>query len=271
MKKSELLNNNNRRIWELDFLRGLCVLLMVWDHFMYDCMSLFVEAWYKAGNEGLIKLSEFATGYWNSELREIFHPVIYNMFFVICGISCTFSKNNLARGIEALLLAFGITVVTSWLKVQITFGVLHMLGFAILIWWIINTLCRRNKYATTIMCIIIGILFTCGDLILETTMIKKNPDLMFLSYLFGGSYGSTDYFPLIPNVGVVLLGAATGQLIYNKKRSLLPCLDKYGWYKPVGFFGKIALWVYVLHQVVIVIILAIVSNILIGDFVIIGE
>lgn len=270
MKKSELLNKNNRRIWELDFLRGLCVLLMVWDHFMYDCSSLFVEAWLKADNEGLIKLSEFATEYWNGNLREIFHPVIYNMFFVICGISCSFSRNNLARGIEALLLAFGITVVTSFLEVQITFGVLHMLGFAILIWWIINTVCRRNKFATAAVCLVVGIIIVCGDLVINSIGVEKNEDLMFLSYLFGGAYDSTDYFSLIPNVGVVLLGASVAPILYNKKRSLLPWFDKYGWYKPVGFFGKIALWVYVLHQVVVVVILSIVSYITIGDFVIIS-
>lgn len=259
-----------RRIWELDFLRGICVLLMVWDHFMYDCGYLFANAWLKLDNNALTGLVEFAQSYFTGELRGIFHPVIFNMFFIICGISCSFSKNNLVRGIEALLLAFAITIVTSLLKVPITFGVLHMLGCAILIWWMIDTVCRRKRYITAAACVVIGLLFLFMDDILTACGgVEYNQDLFFLSELFGGAYKSADYFPIFPNVGVMLIGAAVGSVVYAKKRSLLPCLDRYGWYKPIGLWGRIALWVYAFHQLVIGGLLAFVSYCLMGDFVII--
>ncbi len=33
-----------------------------------------------------------------------------------------------------------------------------------------------------------------------------------------------DYFPLIPNLGIFMAGAALGPVLYNKRRSLLPSL-----------------------------------------------
>ena len=39
-KKQERIRS---RIWELDFLRGLSVILMIWDHLMFDIGFVFGE------------------------------------------------------------------------------------------------------------------------------------------------------------------------------------------------------------------------------------
>ena len=39
------LSKGKNRIWELDFIRGICVLLMIWDHFMFNISEIFGEAW----------------------------------------------------------------------------------------------------------------------------------------------------------------------------------------------------------------------------------
>ena len=39
------LGGRRSRIWELDFLRGVCVLLMVFDHTMYDIALQFGNTW----------------------------------------------------------------------------------------------------------------------------------------------------------------------------------------------------------------------------------
>ena len=106
------LSKGKNRIWELDFIRGICVLLMIWDHFMFNISEIFGEAWATANpiHNGIL---DFAYNYESGMLREIFHPIIFCLFFILCGISCNLSRSNLKRGIEALFLAFGITVVTS--------------------------------------------------------------------------------------------------------------------------------------------------------------
>lgn len=259
----KLLNEKKSRIWELDFLRGICVLLMIWDHFMYNIAFIFGDAW---GTEGFLN---FAIDYWTGGLRTFFHPIIYCIFFVLCGISCTFSRDNLGRGIKALILAFIITVVTSIFNSTIKFGVLHMLAFAMLIYYIINTLCRQNKRATSIACFVIG----TAILIINLNYTNFPPDeipegwAFMADWLMDGMYISADYFPILPNVGYVLIGASVGGYWYNEKKSLLPKLDAHGWYKPVSFWGRIALPVYILHQPVIIGILSFISYLAIGDWI----
>ena len=69
----------------------------------------------------------------------------------------------------------------------------------------------------------------------------------------------------------MLIGAAIAPVLYPKRRSLLPWLGEYNWYAPFSFWGRHALWVYVLHQVVLAVIFAIISALFVtpGDFVII--
>lgn len=270
ISQTKLLNTAPRRIWELDFLRGICVLLMVWDHFMYDVAYVFKTAWQATGSAGVIGFVDFAQGYMTGALREMFHPVIFTMFFVICGISCSFSKNNLQRGIEALFFAFTISVVTSILDTPITFGVLHMLGFSILFWWAINTVCARNKYATAAVALVVGIVIVVvGNIPDIWANVTANEDWFFVHDAFGGAYNSNDYFPLFPYVGYMLLGAAAAPLLYPKRKSLLPFLDKFNWHAPISFCGRIALWVYVFHQIAVMVILCLISYLFItpGNFV----
>lgn len=268
----KLLNTKKKnRIWELDFLRGLCVLLMVWDHFMYDIYAIFGDVWVaEVGGSFIEGLSELSINYFNGTLRETFHPIIFSIFFVVCGISCSFSKNNLLRGIQALILAYSITIFTTLIDIPIRFGVLHMLGFSILIWWVIDTVCRHNRYATAIVSFVIGCSIILFSSYLDTHSLINSEALPFLhdSLNYDPTY-SADYFPLLPHAGVMLLGASVAPFIYGKRKSLLPWLDKYHWHTPISFCGRIALPVYVLHQLVIGTILAIISYILINNFVII--
>ena len=265
--KSKSLKKKDR-IWELDFIRGICVILLIWDHFMFNIAEIFGDAWVIANpiHNGILEL---AINYENGMLREIFHPIIFCLFFLLCGISCNLSRNNLKRGIEALFLAFGITAVTSMFDMAITFGVLHMLAFSILIYHIIAKVCLDNKRLISMVCLIAGMV-----IIIVTQVYTKNPpdnsntDLGFIAnYL--GTYQSADYFPMLPNLGYVLLGASVGGFVYGEKKSVLPILDKYGWYKPISFWGNKALIVYILHQPIIIGLLSIISYLFItpGDFI----
>ena len=54
--------------------------------------------------------------------------------------------------------------------------------------------------------------------------------------------------------------------IYKNKKSLIPSLGKYDWYAPVNFWGRIAIWVYIFHQIIIAGIFAVISLVLTGKF-----
>ena len=249
-----------RRIWELDFTRGICVLLMIWDHLMFDIISMFGPTWVQADSkfDGIL---EFATKYWEGGLRELFHPIIFCIFFVLCGISCSLSRNNLIRGIQAVMFAFGISIVTGLLGKDMTirFGVLHMLAFSIIFWCIIDFVARHNKKVTSLLCFAIGLTIILVNEVYMANPPEFAPGLEFLAEWYHTDYYSADYFPLLPNVGYVLLGASVGHFWYGDKKSLAPSLDRYNWHMPVGIWGRLALWVYILHQPVVIGILSLVS------------
>lgn len=268
------------RIWELDFLRGVCVLLMIFDHFMFDIAELFDRAWIATGKESIIQIVHLAQTYINqSELRFTVRDIVVWIFALLCGISCSFSRSNLRRGVQATIIAGIITIVSYYMDVTIKFGVLHMFAFSILLWWLIDTLCCHNKMITSGICLFLGVMIISMNAgFMETydhnmQAFAKDDSMYYIGYFMQGTnyFFSGDYYPIFPNTGYMLVGAGIGILLYPKKKSLLPHLGKYDWYKPFSFWGRIAIWVYALHQVVVVVLLALISFIFItpGDFVVI--
>lgn len=266
----KLKQKKSNRIWELDFIRGICVLLMIWDHFMFNISDIFGKAWATA-NVAHDAFYQFALEYQSGMLREVFHPIIFCLFFILCGISCNLSKNNLKRGIEALFFSFAITTITSMFDIAIRFGVLHMLSFSILIYYAISKVCRDNKKLISMVCLIAGIVVIIVEQVYSANPPDNiNSDLAFLAeYLGGSSYFSADYFPILPNIGYVLLGASVGGWVYADRKSVLPILDKHGWYKPISFLGNKALLVYIVHQPIMITLLSLISFLFItpGNFV----
>ena len=60
---------------------------------------------------------------------------------------------------------------------------------------------------------------------------------------------TSDYFPLFPNLGFFLLGAALGRTIYSNKQTLFPKVNENT--PLLAFFrlcGKHSLWIYLAHQ-----------------------
>lgn len=260
------LRGSSRRIWELDFIRGVCVLLMVFDHFIYDIGHIFAREWIAANPDMdvLVYIKDMALNYWNSDFHETSQHVVVWIFCFVCGISCYFSRSNLKRGIMAGIFAMLITLVTKQLNMTIRFGVLHMFAVAILLWWLIDTLCRHKKLRTATVSLVLGIAIIAIDYAFSAAYengarFTDNKTWFFLADWLNAGVYSADYYPVFPSVGYVLIGSFFGFALYNKRRSLFPRLGKYSWHAPFDFWGRIALWVYVLHQVVVAAVLALVS------------
>lgn len=71
------------------------------------------------------------------------------------------------------------------------------------------------------------------------------------------SFSTSDYFPLLPNLGYFLLGAFLGRTLYRKKESLLPNVNPNN---PILHFlcfcGKQSLLIYLVHQPVLAAVIA---------------
>ena len=299
--KQKLAKNKNR-IWELDFIRGICVLLMIFDHTLYDIADIFGKSWYEAAVAAGKSNAEFLYNIWQaartyyfgstqstfwgvlssgSPIRAFVEPMVVVIFAIVCGISCSFSRSNLKRGIELGIFAILITVVTRLIdeSMMITFGVFQMFTVAILFWCLIDFICRHDKIKTAMACGIIGVIMLIINhcllniWLLDQQAFSTNSNGFFLGYFMLGvnKIPSADYQPIFPYVAWMLIGASLGPIIYMNKKSLLPHLGKYDWYEPVNFWGRSAMWVYVAHQIVIGLILGLISVIFLtpGDFVII--
>lgn len=281
--RGDKLLGSSRRIWELDFIRGVCVLLMVFDHIIYDLAYIFGPAWsQEAGgsNQALKYLVSAARAFNNSAFHTQAQHIVVWIFCLICGISCYFSRSNLKRGIMVAIFAFLITVVTKAIDdfLYVRFGILHMFAVAILLWWVIDTLCRHKKLRTATVCLVLGIaIIVLNEVFMamyeeNEEVFSKTSDWYFLGeWMTHSDFASADYYPVFPSVGYMLIGSFVGYVLYSKRRSLLPRLGRYDWHAPFDMWGRMALWVYVFHQVVVASILALISYIFLtpGDFVII--
>ena len=275
----------SKRIWEIDFLRGFCVLLMILDHTCLMLSLYFGPAWY-GGFEGMRTSPEFGAKlcalcevYWNSQLRAIGHPIVLFIFFSISGISCAFSRSNMKRGILLAIVSGIYTLVTYLIDKYFmlgcftAFGVLHFYAFCILLWAIICKICKDNKIAKMMysgfMVILVAVLYYCYKAPATT------PEWLFWAWPHNNADGTPatfyaqwavspgDLFTIIPWASFFFAGTFLQPILYSKRRSLLTKLDR-GWHRPISFLGRHALWVYILHVVLVAVVLCIVSQIFFG-------
>ena len=130
-------------------MRGLCIILMVLDHFFLAARFFMPNIWIRFevppcpyyGTAPWSGLRETANWWWTQcPLRPRVRAVVLVLFCTLCGISCTLSKSNLKRGLAAAFVAGGITLVTHLgqtileIPMAIYFGVIHMYAAAILIY-----------------------------------------------------------------------------------------------------------------------------------------
>jgi uncharacterized membrane protein len=98
---------------------------------------------------------------------------------------------------------------------------------------------------------VLGIALIAGGFYLQTLPPADHSWFMVLGLPQQG-FVSSDYFPLLPNLGFFLVGAVLGKTLYRKKETLLPRVNTQN--PLIRFFlfcGKHSLWIYLLHQPVL--------------------
>lgn len=221
-----------QRIWELDAARGLCVLGMVIIHFIYDLSSLY----------GLFPMP-------NNPIYVILKDWGGILFLLISGICVTLGKRPVKRGLLVFCCGLAVTAVTvgmyllglSGKGIIIYFGVLHCLGVCMMLWPLLN---RLPKWALAVLGVslaAVGLYFMYG--------LRVDSPFLFPFGLMRWDFVSSDYFPILPNLGYFLIGAFLGKTLYAKKESLFPKANTKNLF--IRFFlwwGKMSLPVYLLHQ-----------------------
>jgi uncharacterized membrane protein len=253
----------NKRIWELDFLRGLAIIMMVFDHFMFDFAYLpnYFSNFYEVNHPFFNWLNDFARMYWNSTLRFFGREFFVLLFLLISGISFTFSKDNFKRGFKMLLVALVITGVTWIIDLTLNFGVLIVFG--VIHMFAVNTLIvalMRKYIKSEIILLFIGMLIITFSFIYGFfTPTSTQLSLTELPKIIIGinSYGA-DHFGILPYLGIILIGTVVGKTFYSQRVSLVPQVQL----SSRNIFlltGKYSLYVYVIHQPIVLGIVAIIA------------
>ncbi|MBQ8580294.1 MAG: DUF1624 domain-containing protein [Oscillospiraceae bacterium] len=223
-----------KRIWELDVFRGICILGVIAVHFIYDLTELY----------GII---DWQYPDWFSFIKD-WGGVL---FILLSGICATLGSRSVRRGLIVFASGLIITAVTYGMyrfgfakSIIIYFGVLHCLGVCMMLWFFFKRL-------PTWLLAVLGIAMVAAGLYLRHVCLVDYPWLVPLGFTFP-DFATSDYFPLLPNLGFFLLGAVLGRTVYRKKESLLPFVsDRNIIVRIFSFFGRQSLLIYLLHQPVL--------------------
>lgn len=224
-----------QRIWELDAARGICLLGMVIIHFIYDLSALY----------GLFPMPD-------DPIFVILKDWGGILFLLISGICATLGRHPVKRGVLVFACGLVVTAVTvgmylldfSGKGIIIYFGVLHCLGLCMMLWPLFSRLPAWALGAIGAAIAALGLYFMYG--------LRVDSPYLFPLGLMRWDFVSSDYFPILPNLGYFLVGACLGRTVYAKKASLLPRVNQKNIF--IRFFlwcGRMSLPIYLLHQPII--------------------
>ena len=256
-------NFKNRAI-EIDILRGIAVLFMIFDHFMYDCAALMQEIFVDYGMEGwTFDLNYFAISYWNWDVRFWFRQIILIVFMGLIGICCTFSKNNLKRGIKLFLVGllgtyiFGL--ITKDLDITIVLGVLQIISLSLILIGILDIILKNKKWDKYVFLVLGIVMLALGIYFYKdcerVSYSSENFFILLLEMLIGKKGAGSDYFPFLIYGGEIFIGVFIGKIFYKNKKSLFN-LNYHN--NPLTFIGRNSLIIYFAHQIIIPLVLGII-------------
>lgn len=233
-----------KRFWEIDFARGIGILMMIIFHVVFDLNYFHV-----------IKIA-INSGFW-----FYFARATASIFILVSGISLAISSSRWGTGKYVFLknskraskifgLGLGISLVTWFFigKNFVRFGILHLIGAGIFFGYPFLRFKLLN--------LILGIIFILFGLHLQSIAFDF-PWLIWAGFFYPGFY-SVDYTPVFPWFGLMLVGIFLGNVCYPKG------FRKFGFPEVknplsgfLGFLGRRSLFIYLIHQPIIIAILSV--------------
>ena len=227
------MEQKRERIWELDALRGFCIVCVIFVHFMFDLV-------YFLG-------------------KQVDFPPLYTfiqqyggaILVVLSGCCATLGSRSFRRGVLVFGCGMLITLVTLGMyrmgmaasDVVVNFGVLHLLGVCMMLYPLLK------KLPTTALSVLAAAIVAIGYAIQGMRFSVRW--LFPLGFVYPG-FTSSDFFPLLPQLGWFLLGIVIGRTLYHEKRTLLPgTAQDFFLFRFFQWCGRQSLWIYLLHQPVV--------------------
>ena len=240
------------RLWEIDTVRGIAIILMVYYHLTWD-LNFY----------GVLDLI-MTSGPWSWFAR-----FIATMFITVMGISLVLSYNRakdrvssniirhkiLRRGGKVfgfgLLISLGTYFFLDFQGAQgfVIFGILHVIGFSIAAAY--PFLPEQRRW----LALVAGLVFIGAGIYVDG-LASHSPWLIPLGVK---QYFRlmVDYYPILPWYGVALIGTFLGNTLYRdgKRQFSLPDLSQTPFTRILSFLGRHSLLIYIIHQPILIAIL----------------
>ena len=260
MEEQVKLGAFEKRIHEIDFIRGLLMFLVVLDH-VFNLLRSFNGGW--AGPDhiqpfwGIYLVADF---YWTNIARKIVRWICLAGFCFVSGISCAFSKNNWKRagqmiGLWAIILVGsrileGCRVAYNWeLGVKsfaVDFNIIGVLAWSTLIYCFV----QEKNWKWLMVIGIIGLLIHPICVLLSQTDWGKQAFVPMLWEPNKELYVHADYMPLFPYLGFFFGGALLSKFTYSVERKSY--FKRHEFERPICFVGRHSLIIYISHFLILI-------------------
>ncbi|HPK67569.1 MAG TPA: heparan-alpha-glucosaminide N-acetyltransferase domain-containing protein [Bacilli bacterium] len=289
-----------KRIFEIDLLRGLLIIMMVVDHLAYDFGQLAPSFFLVSdAPQALRDLIEWCYNYWYEAWRINFRYAVIALFFILSGLSTYLSRNSIKRGMVVLGFGAIISIFSYFLSITlksdlfIFFGIILCLGLAMITYSLFRTLIIKMTKSKTFWLwtsLFLAILFTGVGywMRLEVATVpvdaqnwwfiingRMTPTInsyriiqgvftpivygldVKLDIVLGRLWYGVDWAGLFPYLGYTFFGGFLGELLYAQKKSLIFKRENVVWhpvekvFRPLTFIGSKTIYIYLLHQVVL--------------------
>jgi len=252
--------DRSKRAFELDFLRGFSISMMILHHFAFDIRYLVGKDVFSIIESDLFD--------------QVLQPIFLIIFVLISGICCQFSRDNFKRAIKLLIVAMAFSLVmavfsfVSKESLFVFFNILHLLTvgtflFALYDLWERKTAhnrldpcgneIRHSVRGEIMILILAGVIIYSDQLFRGIGSDIGSYALLPLGFLPDNYLGMGDYLPLIPWLGFFFIGVMVGRFGYADKQSLF--LRTPSWIRrlfvPLEWVGRNSLLVYLIHQPII--------------------
>lgn len=224
------MDKTKSRIWELDALRGFCILWVIAVHLVFD-LGAFLGVPLRLGPVFTAIQSYGGT-----------------VFVVLSGLCATLGHRSFRRGAVVFGCGMAITLVTLGMtrlgladsSIVIWFGVLHLLGMCMMLYPLLRRL------PTGMLAGLGAAMVLAGYWLLQR---RFDVQWLFPLGVVSHTFQSSDYFPLLPHLGWFMLGVALGRTAYAGRTTRFPNATAQA--APLRFLqacGRHSLWIYLAHQ-----------------------
>jgi uncharacterized membrane protein len=226
----------------VDAARGVAIVMMVVFHLVYDLDTF--------GGYGI----ESTSGFWAR-----FADVTAGAFLFLVGISLAISYSRagrghfgryLRRGLRIFAYGMALTIVFFALGMGVVaFGILHLIGVSIILAY------PLLKYRLPNLLLGVSVI-AVGWYIQAQNVSSESPWLLPLGVVPENLF-MPDYRPLLPWFGVVLLGLFAGNVLYGGGRRPAGVARKAPpAARPLVPLGRNSLFIYLVHQPILIALLA---------------